>query len=183
MTESKTIQDKCPFWAVNNKEECGISNGGMFIPLPEHITLFCLSSNYLKCRQYIRGCELVMVDEEHVENNFLVTRDRRRMRRFPEQIYLEFIISPSNNDGQKGRNYKAKTLDVSLGGLRVESFNELATDTVVSFILNPQFSSEDLLGVGEVKWCKPQNGTNKYESGISFSNYSTSEGMKQFLGL
>ena len=180
---SKLPQDKCPFWSGDNIEECGISKGGMFIPMPEHITMFCTSVNFPKCKQYIRGCGPATEHEKKHNNNSLNESDRRRMRRFPEQIYLDFIINDTNSTGTSGRNYKAKTIDVSLGGLRIESYNELRADSIISFILNPEFSEKELLGIGEVKWCKPKKSTNKYESGISFANFSTSEGIRQYLGL
>ena len=49
--------------------------------------------------------------------------------------------------------------------------------------MDPGFSSESLIGVGEVKWCKPKIDPNKFECGIAFSNYSTSESMKEYLKL
>ena len=55
------------------------------------------------------------------------------------------------------------------------------TDAVVSFVMDPDFSSDSLLGVGEVKWCVPKKGSNKFESGIAFLNYSTSESMREYL--
>ena len=58
---------------------------------------------------------------------------------------------------------------------------EFPTDVVVSFVMDPEFSSESILGVGEIKWCAPKKDSNKFESGIAFSNYSTSESIREFL--
>ena len=77
--------------------------------------------------------------------------------------------------------HKVRSIDVSLGGLRVESASEISPDSVVSFIMSPDFSSESLLGFGEVKWCISDEESNKFESGIAFSSYSTSESMREYL--
>lgn len=179
---SFSFKGKCPYWALAGNEECGIVKGGMYIPMPEHVRMFCLSTKFYQCRQYIKGCEVIMSQEECDVVGLLGSNDRRRLRRYPEQLYLDLVVCGSEEEFQL-MNFKAKSLDVSLGGLRIESYKEFAKDDVVSFVMDPEFSSAGLLGVGEVKWCRPQENTNKYECGIAFSNYSTSENMREFLEL
>lgn len=175
------LEDNCPYWTLEHNRECGISKGGMYIPMPEHIQMFCHSGKYYQCQAYVRGRELINAQDEFELNEFLGSRDRRRLRRYPEQVYLDLVACDRSLNPQLMKAYKAKSLDVSLGGLRVESFKEFPSDAVVSFVLDPEFSSETLLGVGEVKWCLPKKDSNKFESGIAFSNYSTSESMREYL--
>lgn len=175
------MDDKCPYWAIESNRECGIIKGGMYIPMPEHIRMFCHSAKYYQCQKYIKGCELINAQDEFELNELFGSRDRRRLRRYPEQFYLDLVACDKNNDSKVMKAYKAKSLDVSLGGLRVESFNEFPADAVVSFVMDPDFSSESLLGIGEIKWSAPKKDSNKFESGIAFSNYSTSESVREFL--
>lgn len=179
--DSKSRGNICIFWAKENNGECGIKDKGIYIPMPAHVNYFCLSSNYYKCKQYIKRDqknESILTSDI---DEFVGRRDRRRLRRYPEQLHLNLIVQV-RNIGLKGMNLcKAKSLDISLGGLRVECSSEFAHDTVVSFVMNPEFSSDNLLGFGEVKWCLPKKGTDRYESGIAFSNYSTSENVREYL--
>jgi len=177
------VAEKCPYWAVDDCKECGMSESGLYIPMPQHVTTFCLASKYYQCSQYIKGCDLLLAQEEDETNEFLSSRERRRLRRYPEQLYLDLVTCDKDIGPQEMNFYKAKSLDVSLGGLRVESFKELAKDSFVSFIMDPDFSSESLLGVGDVKWCEPKIDPDRFEAGIAFSNYSTSESMKEYLKL
>lgn len=172
----------CPFWNQKESIECTMIKGGMYIPLPEHVQMFCMSSRYVQCRQYIHGIEMTRTQENHVMNNeFLDSKDRRRMKRYPELLYFDLAACDKNKGPQVINIYKAKSLDISLGGMRLESHNEFMTDTLISFVMDPDFSSEDLLGVGEVKWCRPKENSTKYEMGIAFSNYSTAKNIKEFL--
>ena len=182
-SSNSLVKGKCPYWALDSRKECGISKNGLYIPMPQHVRTFCLASKYYQCSQYIKGCDLLMAQEEYETNEFLDSRERRRLRRYSEQLHLDLVTCDRDIGPQEMNFYKAKSLDVSLGGLRVESFEELAKDSFVSFIMDPDFSSKSLLGIGDVKWCEPKINTNRFESGIAFSNYSTSESMKEYLKL
>ncbi len=175
------VDEKCPYWALNSSKECGLFSGGVYIPMPKHVRTFCLAANHYQCSQYTRGCDLILAQDEYENDEFLGSGDRRRLRRYPGHLYLDLVACDKDFSSQVMNYYKAKSLDVSLGGLRVESSKELVIDDIVSFMMDPDFSSESLIGVGEVKWCKPRIGQNKFESGIAFSNYSTSESIKEYL--
>ena len=181
MKSTSANGSKCPYWALESSSECGIAKGGMYIPMPEHVKMFCLSTNHFKCSQYIKGCEVINGQNETEANEFLGTVDRRRLRRYPEQLYLDLVVCDRNTGLSAMNSCKAKSLDVSLGGIRIESPEEFTRDSVVSFMLDPEFSSDELLGVGEVKWCVPKKDSGKYEAGVAFSNYSTSESMREYL--
>ncbi len=181
--KSKSRGGKCPFIVSENNKECGLAKGGMFIPMPEHVKMLCLSQKYYQCRQYIKGLEMTNSKDISEINGFLGSIDRRRLQRYPEQIYLDLIVSDRKRDLKVLSSYKAKSLDVSLGGLRLESYKKINKNTAVSFVMDPDFSSESLLGFGEVMWCKPKKDSNKFESGIAFSSFSTSESMREYLEL
>ena len=176
-------EGRCPYWALESYSECGLSKGGVYIPLPEHVQMYCLSGNYDLCCQYVKGFGLMSDQEERQVNEFSGNGERRSVRRYPEQLYFDLAVCDRHSGLSAMNTCKAKSLDVSLWGLRIESSCEFARDAVVSFILDPEFSSEQLLGVGEVKWCSPRKDSRMFEAGIAFSNYSTSEKMRAFLGL
>jgi hypothetical protein len=173
----------CPYWALERNDECGMVKGGMYIPMPEHVRMFCLSAKYSQCRQYITGCDLMNNQTVSEKNTLKVGRDRRKLQRFAEQLPLHLVVCDINVEPRIINTYKTKTLDVSVGGLRMESPRKLNVNTIVSFELDPDFSSESLLGVGEVKWCELQNGSEKFEFGMAFADHSTSKCMGEYLEL
>jgi len=131
----------------------------------------------------MKGIEMAREQSSARANEFHGGQDRRKLRRYPEELYLDIVVCDKHDGPQVMNAYKAKALDVSLGGLRIESFKEFSTDTIVSFVLDPDFSTDTLIGVGEVKWCAPNSDSSKFESGIAFSNYSSSESMREYLQL
>ena len=180
---SHALGGKCPYVAIGKGKECGIVKGGVYIPMPEHIEMFCLSSKYSKCSQYVRYCELIMNQAESEVKDYMVSVDRRKSRRFSERFNFDLVACDANIMPRETKSFKAKTLDVSLSGLRIESPHNLAIDTIVIFAMDAEFSSENLSGVGEVKWCEPQEDSDKYEFGVAFSDYRSSKCMSKHLGI
>jgi len=164
--------EKCPYWSSDSGIECGLSVDGVYIPMPKHIKMYCSTEAFVKCRQYVRGCVLEAMEDKG---------DRRKKRRFAEQLYLDVVVcDPKKNPAVKNK-YRVRTIDVSLGGLRIEGPTNLATDTVVGFELDHNLSAGSLAGVGAVKWCEPQRGSDKFEFGLAFSDDNTSLGLMKLL--
>ncbi len=185
MHENKTPPPhggKCPYWALEGNKECGMVKGGMYIPMPEHVRTFCLSSLHARCPKYIKGCEHLTNHDNCERCEQDVNGDRRKMRRFVDQLFLKLIVCDKTVTPRAINDCKAKTLDLSIGGMRMESPRELNTDTIVCFESDPDFSPDNLVGVGEVKWCEPKEDSDMFEFGIAFSDYSTSKGMREYLG-
>ena len=179
----KPQQNKCPYWALEKNRECGLSKGGMYIPMPGHVKMFCHSAKFNQCPKYLKGVELI-ISKNRLEPDRLMNKlERRRLKRYPENLYLDLVAFDRNRGSQAMKAYKAKSLDVSLGGLRVECFKEFSTEAVVSFAMDPDFAEEALVGVGEVKWCEPIKDSKKFETGIAFLNYSTSQSMREYLDI
>jgi hypothetical protein len=158
-----------------------MTKGGLYIPMPEHIELFCSTVHYIKCHQYMRGCELLQ--EAAKKYGFIVDGGRRRFRRISERISLVVTLCDVNRRPIELLDDRAITLDLSLGGLRIESHREIPPETLVAFEFGPDFSSPDLAGVGEVKWCESRLDSGLFEAGIAFSDFSLTQAIGNHLGL
>jgi hypothetical protein len=172
---------KCPYWSKNNGHDCRMTKGGLYIPMPEHIDLFCSTPHYIKCHQYMRGCELLQ--ETAKKYGFIVDGGRRRFRRVSERISLAVSLCDNDRRAIELLDDQAMTLDLSLGGLRIESHREISPNTLVAFEFGPDFSAPELIGIGEVKWCESKNGSGLFETGIAFSDFSLTQAIGNHLGL
>lgn len=158
-----------------------MSIGGLYLPMPHHSNTFCHSSEYVKCHQYIKGCELLMIKEQH-NNDFIVLGDRRKLRRFANRFNVRLAAFDPSSTPRKTIGLQAMTLDVSLGGLRLEAMQELPSDTIVGFELKSDRLSQGMSGVGKVRWSAPQQESDKFEIGLSFCNdFNTTEAIRKCL--
>lgn len=64
-------------------------------------------------------------------------------------------------------NFTARTIDVSRGGFRIESPRELATGSIVGFVLDSEIPTHVMSKIGEVKWCKPAARSDHFEFGMA----------------
>jgi hypothetical protein len=106
--------------------------------------MFCQSSCYNQCSQYIKGRKLI-ISRESIE--------RRKMRRYSKSIIIDVIVPGVDNKHSEINRYKAKTLDVNLYGMKLVSTNKVPTDTVVNFEIDKNICSDLIKGAGLVKWC------------------------------
>jgi hypothetical protein len=158
-----------------------MTKGGLYIPMPEHIDMFCSTPQYVKCHQYMRGCELLQ--EEAKKYGFIVDGGRRRFRRIADRLALAVSLCDNDRRPIELLDDRAVTLDLSLGGLRIESHRKIAKDSLVAFEFGPDFSTPDLIGVGEVKWCEARVDSGLFEAGIAFSDFSLTQAIGNHLGL
>jgi len=170
---------KCPFYSTKRSNECGMTKGGMYIPMPVHVKMFCLSLRFFRCQQYIRGYELIR--HNVTESRGIVNGDRRRLPRFAERLSLTLMSYYNNISSRESICDKVATIDMSLGGVRIEGSRELAKDSFVNFDFGSDFSSQGLSGVGEVKWCESQKDSDRFEAGIAFADLSSSQSLEAYL--
>lgn len=170
---------KCPFYSKNRSNECGMTKGGMYIPMPVHVKMFCLSLRFSRCPQYICGYELIR--HKVAESGGIVSEVRRRSLRFAERLSLTLMSYYNNIRPQESFCDKVATIDMSLGGVRIEGSRELAKDSFVNFEFGSDFPSPGLSGVGEVKWCESQKDSDRFEAGIAFADLSSSRTLEAYL--
>jgi len=173
--------EKCPYWSKNRSHKCKMTKGGLYIPMPEHIDMYCSKPLYAQCHQYIRGCELLQ--ETAKKYGFVVDGGRRRFRRVVDSIPLAISLCDMSRTPLEMIDDKAITIDLSLGGLRVESHAMIPKDTFISFEFGSDFSTPDLAGTGEVKWCEARRDSDTFEAGIAFSDFSLTQAIGAHLGL
>lgn len=168
----KTRYDQCPCWALDGNR-CSLTEGGVYIPLPHHILMFCNTPSYTLCTQYIRGRELIMHND---------AVERRRMRRYNKKVNIDIIVCDTRKSPPLRIKHKTSTLDVSLCGMKIESPEELTLDSVVGFEVDHSHCSDILIGAGSVRWCERLSDPDKYEFGIAFSEDTlTREGIEKLL--
>lgn len=98
-----------------------------------------------------------------------VTMDERReFPRFSREIYLRLYVHRRDDFSAGISSFTVRTLDVSRGGLRMESPQALTTGSRVGFESLDDASSRSISGIGEVMWCKPSTKLDNFEFGIAF---------------
>lgn len=91
--------------------------------------------------------------------------ERRKYPRYPEELQINmFVHDPS--EPSNIANFKARTLDVSRGGFRIESPRELAAGSIVGFVMDEDVSTHVMSKIGEVRWCQPSRKTENFEFGM-----------------
>lgn len=93
--------------------------------------------------------------------------ERRKFPRFVQHLYLKLFICDPNMKPSKITYFQARTLDISRGGLRIESPREFTPGSIVGFKPD-NISAHNISGFGEVKWCRHSEASDHFEFGIAF---------------
>lgn len=78
---------------------------------------------------------------------------------------------------------QATTLDLSLGGLRLQTEEPLINDTVVQFSFDDLTPDIPLSGTATIRWCHRLIDTPEYQAGLAFCGTHTTEAMGMYLGI
>lgn len=180
--KSSPLGTICPYWSMSDNEECGMSHGGVYIPLPQHVKMFCLSAQYIQCQHYIKGCEQIMMQKDR-KKEVIRTDERRKLRRFHEELHLLLAVCDTKCKPPEIISFKARTVDVSLGGMRIEGPQKVAAGSIVGFEMDEEVSPKGISGVGEVRWCRGKPESDNFEFGIAFPDFNETHGMREHLRL
>lgn len=169
MSDKKT--SSCPYFSRSS--DCLMITGGLYLPLPEQIKMFCQSASYRQCHQYISGCEKISNSTPIIEVEKI---NRRRYRRIPENLNLTLCDCSANPDA-KLCDFPASTIDIGMGGLMFKSTKRIAPDTELVFVLeNNELFDSRLDGRGVVRWSAPDAGNDDFFlAGLSFSDNSSKQ--------
>ncbi len=179
---SRLLQSACPYWDEASKQDCKMVKGGLYIPMPEHIDIFCSTIHFSQCHQYIRGCEIL--NETAQRLGFTKEENgRRQYRRMTEQLLL--AVSTCDEKGKPTVSFEEpfKTIDISLGGLRIESKEEIQANEIIAFTFGDDFAIPGFTGFGEVKWSRKITDGKNFQSGLAFLNNSPRQAIGNHLGL
>lgn len=173
-------KNTCPHLS-ENALECRVTKGGLYLPMPAHIEMFCQASLYIQCHQYVKGCELVR--ETARKYGFILDESRRKYRRVRQRLAL--LLSTCSDQGQPlaviDRN--ACTLDLSLGGLRFETRVEIPVNQKIAFSFGNDFAAPSWQGFGEVRWADSWQEGCTSQAGLIFTDSSTFQAVGKHMGL
>ena len=169
----------CPYLSEGG-HECLMTNGGLYIPMPEHINNLCATSRFEQCFHYIHGCAVV----GDLAGQLYFTHDdsRRRYRRITERMPLD--LAECGHDGRSVEilDHEAFTVDLSFGGIRLESRVALPVREKIAFVVKQNGDVSGWEGHGEVRWTDElENGI--FQSGLIVTDKKTFQAIGQHLSL
>ncbi len=168
----------CPYWSDSTKS-CLVNKEGLYLPVSEHIHTYCRTSNYPSCPQFEQqGTAL-----QENQNGSGKVADRRECLRISCSYSLQLAGLQKDGHTTSLLDKQATTVDLSLGGIRLQTHCELPVNSMVSFSMNGDSGGPPVQGIGQIKWCRPVEDTSVYHAGIVFTESSTSGAMRRYLGI
>lgn len=178
VTKNDNTNSQCPFWSADSMK-CSLCNGGLFIPLDDHIDVYCKTSDYSQCLQYSlhSGKQLEILEKSRKGGD----NRRKYLRIFANyKVTLEKLIGA--NEGGAHFSTVVETLDVSKGGMRLSTKMPLTNDTMIEFSFDDSFPENLQKGTGQVTWCNKQMNESGYQAGISFHEDHIAQAISNYLG-
>lgn len=173
----------CPYFQLSPHGDCHLTKGGLYIPLPQHIEIFCKTEQFTFCPQYLRG-HLYL----HRENKSLIGceegESRRKFQRLKRRIPLFIATSDEKGNPIEQIDDNACTLDVSLAGMKISSKKEIPPHRVLYFRFGQEISLHYNGGIGEVRWATDTPDRDCcYQAGISFLDKTLPAAIGEHLGM
>lgn len=154
--------------------------GGLFIPLDEHMEVYCNTPDYSQCLQYS------MHPKPHPVTNGSVckiNKNRRNSERLKVRYTITLVRLLQSERVVSHFSTHATTLDLSNGGMRLTTSKPLSNDTIVHFSFGDSFPQSFKECTGHVEWCNKEIDSPDYQAGISFHDSHLIEAMGLYLGL
>ncbi len=162
----------CPYW---QDSKCGSKTGsdGLYIPLDDHIQMYCESSNFSHCSQYLE-----YDDVEH-HNTGSKSNKRKRARISSKQPITIVYLNDSGNVVSK-EIHKAMTIDLSKGGMRLFTDEPIMKNSLIQFSLDDTDASKSEEGIAISRWCNQLKDEDGYHVGFAYHNKETSTRMSHY---
>lgn len=174
-----THTENCPFWSALSMK-CRICKGGLFIPLDDHIEVYCKTPDFPQCLQYSlhpnNYLEIITKDSQ-------INGNRRNNARVEASYQITLVRLIHSGKIVPHFSTFAKTLDLSRGGMRLTTNKPLVNDSVLQFSFGDSFPQSLQQGTGQVAWCNKEIDNPGYQAGISFQDDHIIEAMGLYLGL
>jgi hypothetical protein len=166
MAHDQTENTYCPFWS-SFAQKCRISSDGLFIPLDDHIDVYCTTKDYPMCLQYSMNNEIPEMDDS------LDTQENRRNFPRMEANYRVTLVKITET-GRLARHFSlhATTVDISKGGMRLATSEQLVDDTRIAFSFIDNMPKDLQSGIAKIKWSKRSEATGIYHAGLAFEDPS-----------
>jgi len=180
MAEHITHSKFCPYWSAVSLK-CSLCTDGLFIPMDDHIEVYCKTEEYSMCLQY--NLRHDSINPSSLYAGTIPSNNRRKYERVESTHCIKLVRL--NSSGRTASHFSslANTIDLSMGGLRLRTHEPLINDTVVQFSFDD--SVPDLLqsGTATIKWCYRMIDTAEYQAGLAFRSNQTVEAMAMYLGV
>jgi hypothetical protein len=152
----------CPLW---NEEDgsCRYSQGGLLIPVLDHIQTYCLTENHVSCSYFVEARQANAHELYGGSNN------RRRFPRIPGSTVLRISEYVEGACSARLFDAAAATVDLCPLGIRVESHRALPVDEQICF-QSVGDSGQAIEGVGRVVWCRSMEDAPVYQAGLCIND-------------
>lgn len=181
--KSKTCNKCCPFWDKYGNRTCSLVEIGLFIPTHDHILQFC-ENEFFKCHNYNISKQQDQVFPP-VENSNQPRSNRRLFTRFPNSLQMKLSrFSITKDTIENMLDKESELVDLSLGGMRIDTRTELNTNQIIFFSVDKQNHSSGFVGKGEVRWIR---GVQSHDAlrlnmaGLAFIDDDTRNTVKDYL--
>ncbi len=182
MANDSSTGEVCPFWSMPTMK-CQLCREGLFIPLNDHIELYCRSAHYPQCLQFSLHAA------DHRKRDGKNCSNRRKYERVAVSHRVSLVelapmehatsrLSAADNAGATGR-----TLDLGKGGMRLATEQPLPKAAAIRFSFEGSFPKGVQSGEGHVAWCRKQKNIPEYQIGIAFRDDRLVDTMGLYLGL
>jgi hypothetical protein len=96
--------------------------------------------------------------------------ERRGHSRLTRRELLSIELRPNGKTDGAPTVVSTRTIDVSADGLRILLPAPVRPDCLFDFCIEVKGHPQRFLLTGEVRWCRPLAGENKYEAGLLIHN-------------
>jgi len=165
MAHDQTTENTCcPFWS-SLAQKCRISSDGLFIPLDDHIDIYCTTADYPLCLQYTMNSGIPDISDDVVAGN-----NRRNFPRIDAQYRVTLVKITETGRLAKHFSLDATTINVSKGGMRLATSEQLIDDTRIAFSFIDNMPKELQSGIAKIKWSKKSDTVGTYHAGLAFED-------------
>lgn len=180
MTEHSSSNKWCPFWD-KSKKTCRLADIGLFIPTHDHILSFCENEFYMKCGHYVG--KLHTQEKPINGGTSRPLKNRRHYTRIPtSQMLAVSRYSLAREEDEAVLDDRASAVDLSLGGMRIETLAPININQIVSFSFDEHFHPPGFKGKGEVRWIQRDESQGApVNAGLAFVDQETTETIRNHL--
>lgn len=166
MSDDTKVNEHCPFWSTFALK-CRLCNSGLFIPLDDHIEVYCTTPEYPVCLQYNMNSN----DQAQAQANSKIEeriQNRRAFQRLERNFRVTLVKMTETGQIAKHFSLHANTLDISRGGMRLTTTERLIDDTRIAFSFVDVFPDELQSGTATIKWCRQEEEAGLFQAGLAF---------------
>lgn len=176
MPKHKKDDETCFFWSPKDRS-CKLSSEGLFIPLDDHIEIYCKSPDHKLCLQYSMSVHAAQQEDSAYEDRV----NRRAYTRFNSTHQVTLVRLKDSGNIAFHHATKANTLDLSSGGMRLVAREPIMSDTLMQFSFDDSFPELLQKGVAKTRWCRSVQDSLDYQIGIEFIDDEVKAAMDSFL--